>query len=107
VIAVPQPPGPRPDRARRPRDVEQLVHEMGPVVEQHAAAAVGAPPTPRHRAPCGPWVRREPVDPELRKMPTADQSLIEPALHSSPRRVIAVLVARHEDPPRAPCRGGE
>src|SRR2546422_6079152 len=37
VAVMTQPAGPRIYRRRKPRDVEQLVDEMGPVVEQHAA----------------------------------------------------------------------
>ena len=99
--------GPGAHRRRRPGNVQQLVHEMGAVIEQHTAPAIGPPAAPRHDAGVGAPVGREPVHAEFREIPAADHLLIEPAFYTAPHRIEAVLMAGHHDPAGALCRGRE
>jgi len=109
VAVVTQPAGPRIHGRRKPRDVEQLVDEMGPVVQQHAAPPRGARSAPRRGVgrPGKPGVGREPVDRELGEVPAPDRAVLQPLLHLHPHRIEAVLMARHHDSAAGPSRDGE
>src|SRR3989454_10706765 len=80
VTAVTQAAGPRAHRLRRPRDVEQLVDQVRAVIEQHAAASVGAPAPPWDGTAAGsaPRVGSHAIDAELREIPAADHPGVEP-----------------------------
>src|SRR5437773_3926012 len=104
---MPQSPGPRGHGSRDPRDVEQLVHEMGPVIEQYAAPPRRTRAAPRRTPSVTPRIRREPVDPELREVPAPDRAFAQPVLHPEPHRIEAVLMTRHHDPVADPGRRGD
>ena len=107
VSGAPQPPGPGAHRGRRPRDVEQLVDEMGAVVEQHAASPRHAGPAPRHPGGRAPRIGRLAVHRKLGQVPPPDRPLAQPILHLDPHGVEPILVTRHHDPAVGARRGGD
>src|SRR5437763_15502600 len=104
---MPQPPGPRRHGGREPCDVEQLVHEMCPMVDQYAAAPRRARPGPRRppRLPAG--VSHQPVDRELAEVPASDRALTQPFLHPQSHPFESVLLAWHYDPVAPTARRGD
>src|SRR2546428_4508211 len=103
VTSVAQAAGPRAHARRHAGDVEQLVDEMRPVVEQHAAPAGCARPPPRRPARHAPGVRRGAVDRELGQVPATDGAVREPFLDLHPYRIVAALMTRPPHAPPRPC----
>ena len=107
VTGVAQAAGPRAHTRRHAGDVEQLIHEMRAMVEQHAAPSGRARAAPGRALNHPAGVSRSAMHRELCQMPAADGAAREPLLDLHPHRIVAVLMARHHDAPAGPGGDGD
>src|SRR5262245_27732895 len=99
-----KPPRPALDPPGHSRDVEDLVDQVGTVIEQDPAPGILSAGPPRrpvmHRTltpvGCKPMYR------QLRQVPPSDPPLLEPFTQRRPRWIVAILVTAHDDLPRPP-----
>ena len=66
-----------------------------------------APAAPRHGGAGDAGIRRHPVHAKLREIPPADDSVVEPASHTTPHGIEPILMTRHDDPLSVMGRLGE
>ena len=97
VIAMAQQASPRAHARRHARGIEHLVDQVRAVIEENAAARIGAQSAPRRWIRAGAAVSHQAVHVQLSEVPAPDGALREPLPQLYPHGVVAILMAGHHD----------